>query len=50
MFEDPAHGTKFGRLGNNELGPAPRGLDHLATIVQDGIVWVNPKEVTPGPP
>jgi Rieske Fe-S protein len=49
-FEDPAHGTKFDRLGNYELGPAPRGLDRLATLVQDGVVWVNPNEVTPGPP
>jgi Rieske Fe-S protein len=49
-FEDPAHGTKFDRLGYYELGPAPRGLDRLATLVQDGVVWVNPNEVTPGPP
>jgi Rieske Fe-S protein len=49
-FEDPAHGTKFDRLGSYELGPAPRGLDRLATLVQDGIVWVNPNEVTRGPP
>jgi Rieske Fe-S protein len=48
-FEDPAHGTKFDRLGNYELGPAPRGLDRLATLVQDGVVWVNPNEVTLGP-
>jgi hypothetical protein len=49
-FEDPAHGTKFDRLGNYELGPAPRGLDRLATLVQDGVVWVNPNQVTLGPP
>jgi hypothetical protein len=49
-FEDPAHGTKFDRLGNYELGPAPRGLDRLATLVQDGVVLVNPNEVTLGPP
>jgi len=49
-FEDPAHGTKFDRLGNYELGPAPRGLDRLATLVQDGVVWVSPNEVTLGPP
>jgi hypothetical protein len=49
-FEDPAHGTMFDRLGNYELGPAPRGLDRLATLVQGGVVWVNPSEVTLGPP
>jgi len=49
-FEDPVHGTMFDGLGHYELGPAPRGLDRLATLVQDGVVWVNPNEVTPGPP
>jgi hypothetical protein len=49
-FEDPAHGAKFDRLGNYVLGPAPRGLDRLATVVRDGVVWVNPNEITLGPP
>lgn len=49
-FEDPAHGDKFDRLGNYVLGPAPRGLDRLETLVQDGVVWVNPSGVMPGPP
>jgi len=48
-FEDAAHGTKFDRLGNYGVGPAPRGLDRLATIVRGGVVWVNPSEVTLGP-
>lgn len=49
-FEDPLHGSKFDRLGNYALGPAPRGLDRFATIVRDGVVWVNPSEITLGPP
>lgn len=49
-FEDPAHGTKFDRLGNYAAGPAPRGLDRLATIVLDSVVWVNPNEITVGAP
>jgi hypothetical protein len=48
-FEDQAHGAKFDRLGRYVLGPAPRGLDRLATLVLDGVVWVNPNEVTLGP-
>ena len=48
-FEDPAHGARFDRLGNYVLGPADRGLDRLATLVQDGVVWVNPNAVTLGP-
>jgi Rieske Fe-S protein len=49
-FEDPLHGDKFDRLGNYMVGPAPRGLDRLATLVQDGVVWVNPNEIELGPP
>ncbi len=49
-FEDPAHGSKFDRLGRYELGPAPRGLDRMASLVLEGIVWVDPAEITLGPP
>jgi hypothetical protein len=49
-FEDPAHGSKFDRLGRYALGPAPRGLDRLATVVLDGQVWTNPDHITLGPP
>ena len=48
-FEEPTHGDRFDRLGNYALGPAPRGLDQLATVVRDGVVWVNPNEITLGP-
>ena len=48
-FEDPAHGARSDRLGNYVLGPADRGLDRLATLVQEGVVWVNPNAVTLGP-
>jgi hypothetical protein len=47
-FDDSAHGDKFDRLGNYVLGPAPGGLDRLATLVQDGVVWVNPNDITLG--
>ncbi len=48
-FEDLAHGAKFDREGNYRLGPAEHGLDRLATLVRDGVVWVNPNEITLGP-
>jgi phenylpropionate dioxygenase-like ring-hydroxylating dioxygenase large terminal subunit len=48
-FEDLAHGAKFDRDGNYRLGPAEHGLDRLATVVRDGVVWVNPNEITLGP-
>jgi hypothetical protein len=49
-FEDPAHGSKFDRLGRYELGPAPRGLERMASIVADGVLRVAPTEITLGPP
>lgn len=49
-FEDQAHGSKFDRLGNYVLGPAARGLDRVATIVQDGAVWVYPNAIMLGAP
>jgi len=49
-FAHPAHGDKFARLGTYVLRPPPRALDRLATLVQDGVVWVNPYEITLGPP
>jgi hypothetical protein len=49
-FEDSAHGSKFDRLGRYALGPAPRGLDRLITVVHDGVVWVDPSRELLGPP
>lgn len=49
-FEDAAHGSKFDQLGRYALGPAPRGLDRLPTIVRDGVVLVDPTRTLLGPP
>jgi hypothetical protein len=49
-FEDAAHGSKFDQLGRYALGPAPRGLDRLPTIVHDGVVLVDPSRTLLGPP
>jgi hypothetical protein len=49
-FEDAAHGSKFDQLGRYALGPAPRGLDRLPTIVLDGVVLVDPTHTLLGPP
>ena len=48
-FQD-RHGDTFDHLGNYAFGPSPRGLDRLATIVRDGVVWVNRTEITVGSP
>jgi cytochrome b6-f complex iron-sulfur subunit len=49
-FEDPMHGSKFDQLGHYALGPAPRGLDRYAVRLLDGVAWIDPAAVTPGPP
>jgi hypothetical protein len=49
-FEDAAHGSKFDQLGRYAIGPAPRGLDRLPTIVLDGVVLVDPSRTLLGPP
>ena len=48
-FQD-RHGDTFDHLGNYAFGPSPRGMDRLATLVRDGVVWVDPSEITLGPP
>jgi hypothetical protein len=49
-FEDAAHGSKFDTLGRYALGPAPRGLDRLPTIVRNGTVLVDPSRTLSGSP
>jgi cytochrome b6-f complex iron-sulfur subunit len=50
-FECPCHGSRFDRLGVKveELGPAPRGLDRFAHVVQDGELIVDTSKVVLGP-
>ncbi len=43
------HGELFDRLGLYVDGPSSRGMDRVAVRVRDGLVEVNPSEVTPGP-
>ena len=49
-FEDLHHGSMFDSLGRYVLGPAPRGLDLLDVAVVSGDVWVDPTQLTTGPP
>ncbi|MCY3559936.1 MAG: Rieske 2Fe-2S domain-containing protein [bacterium] len=34
-FECPCHGSKYNQVGEKRGGPAPRGMDHFATSVND---------------
>ncbi len=49
-FECPCHGSQYNRVGEKKGGPAPRGMDHFAATVEDGIIVVDTKTVIPGPP
>src|SRR4051812_11418562 len=48
-FECPCHGSKYSRVGEKKGGPAPRGLDRVATSVDGGILVVDTKQVILGP-
>ncbi|MGH2692338.1 MAG: hypothetical protein ACRDHM_07510 [Actinomycetota bacterium] len=49
-FEELAHGSKWSPLGYYMDGPAPRGMDRIATRARDGVVEINVSVVTDGPP
>ncbi len=50
-FECACHGSRYDRLGTKvqELGPAPRGLDRFAHVVQNGQLIVDTSKITLGP-
>ena len=43
------HGSKWDRLGRYLDGPAPRGLDRVATRINGRLVEVNPTRIERGP-
>jgi len=50
QFECPCHGSIFNRVGEYRRGPAPRGMDRFATVVEDGRVVVDTDSITNGDP
>jgi cytochrome b6-f complex iron-sulfur subunit/menaquinol-cytochrome c reductase iron-sulfur subunit len=40
-YSCPCHSSRFGRDGKAESGPSPRGMDELATRIEDGWVEVD---------
>ena len=48
-FECPCHGSRYNRWGEYQFGPAPRGLDRFAVVVEDGRVIVDTSTVVTGP-
>jgi cytochrome b6-f complex iron-sulfur subunit len=49
-FECPCHGSKYNRAGEYRDGPAPRGMDRFAVIVEGGSVKVDTSQIVLGPP
>ena len=49
-FECPCHGSKYNAVGEKKDGPAPRGLDRFAVIVEGGGVTIDTSTVFQGPP
>jgi cytochrome b6-f complex iron-sulfur subunit len=50
-FECPCHGSKYNRVGEYQLGPAPRGLDRFkVTVTSSGDVIVDTSQIILGPP
>jgi cytochrome b6-f complex iron-sulfur subunit len=49
-FECLCHGSKYTVLGEKRAGPAPRGMDHFAHRVEDGVYIVDTSVRIDGPP
>jgi len=49
-FECPCHGSQYNRVGEKRAGPAPRGMDRFAVVVDGGTISVDTKTVLQGPP
>jgi cytochrome b6-f complex iron-sulfur subunit len=50
QFECPCHGSVFNRAGDYISGPSPRGLDHYAVVVVDGVVDIDTGDTITGNP
>ncbi|MGH9119870.1 MAG: ubiquinol-cytochrome c reductase iron-sulfur subunit, partial [Acidimicrobiales bacterium] len=49
-FECPCHGSQYNRAGEKKGGPAPRGLDRFATVIDGGTLTVDTGTIIQGPP
>jgi cytochrome b6-f complex iron-sulfur subunit len=49
-FECPCHGSQYNAVGEQQRGPAPRGLDRYRVTVLDGKVMVDTGHKYLGPP
>jgi cytochrome b6-f complex iron-sulfur subunit len=51
LFECPCHQSRYDRLGTKILnwGPAARGMDRFATVVEDGVLTIDTSVIKLGP-
>ena len=50
-FQCYCHQSTYNIIGEKlELGPAPRGMDRFPVRINDGVVWVDTRELINGPP
>jgi cytochrome b6-f complex iron-sulfur subunit len=50
QFECPCHGSVFNRAGEHRAGPSPRGMDHFALEIVDGVVSIDTGTIISGAP
>jgi cytochrome b6-f complex iron-sulfur subunit len=48
-FECPCHGSQYNRVGEKRGGPAPRGMDRFAMLVEAGVLTVDTGTIIQGP-
>lgn len=49
-FECPCHGSQYNQVGEKKGGPAPRGMDRFAAVVEGGVLVVDTGARINGPP
>lgn len=49
-FECPCHGSQYNKVGEKKGGPAPRGMDRFAMVVESDVLTVDTGQVIEGPP
>ncbi len=49
-FFCPGCGAQYNAVGESRVGPTPRGLDHLASLVVNGQLDIDPDDILPGAP
>lgn len=49
-FECPCHGSKYNQVGEYKAGPAPRGMDRFALLVEGDTISADTSEEIQGPP